>query len=356
MKQKLFIAVLVTVFLFPFTHVKGQQEKQAKDKFTLLTMPYNQRPLTLYKGQFQVNASYRFATRTKSFDDNGDKISLKEDGSASIIHSYLLEVKYGITDFIEIGADSYFMRNGIRSESNSLLSGSNVINTNTLKENKGMGDITLAASIRLPMEYKLFDVSLRGGITLPVAAYKPSEPTHTITDYTSPNNFTINYHFNNKNGNGVILYFLSGAAKFTYSKLSLEARGSYSFPAKEGENIRWGWTLSGSKFSYFSNPYSYLPDRTLIISGSAHYQAAGWLDIFMTGYSSKKSSGWTEYYSNKYANPETSRFTVEPGFELQISPSLTIYQYAGLQIAGKNIDAPFYLLTSVSFNMFPFWK
>jgi hypothetical protein len=357
MKQKLFLAVLFAICLFPFTHVKGQQEIQAKDKFTLLTMPYNERPLTLYKGQFQVNASYRLGVRAKSYDSNGEKISLKQDGSASVLHGYLLEIKYGITDFIELGADSYFMKNGIRSESYSFLnSATEIINTNSLKEFKGIGDLTIAASIRPPISYKVYDISLRGGITLPVASYKPSEPTHNITEYKSPNSFTVNYHFNNNNGIGVPVYFFSGAAKFTFSKISLEARGTYNAPMKEGENIRWEWTLNGSTFTYYSTPYSYLPDRLLLINGAIHYQAVGWFDLFLTSYFTKTSSGWTEHYNGKYANPETSLFTIEPGFELQITPSLTVYQFAGIRIAGKNVDAPFYLLTTISFNMFPFLK
>lgn len=356
MKQRLFLAIILSAWLIPFSLVNGQQEKQARDKFTLLTMPYNQRPLTLYRGQFRANAGYRFAVRTKSYDGNGEKISLKDEGSVSIIHSYLMEIKYGITDFIEVGAVSYYMRNGIRSESNSTLSGSDVITSNTLNEYRGIGDLTLAAAVRLPVEYKSYDVSLKGGITLAAAEWKPSEPTHTISEYKSPNNYTVNYHFNNNNGTGVPVYLISGAAKFTFSKISLEARGTFKAPMKAGESIRWGWTLYGSTFNYYNTPYSYLPDRSFIINGAIHYQAAGWFDLFLTNYFSKTSSGWTEYYNNKYSNPEVSLLTLEPGFELQISPSLIIYQYAGFQIAGKNTDAPFYLLTTISFNMFPFWK
>jgi len=356
MKQNLKMVFIIMLLLIPFYLITGQQDKQARDKYTLLTMPYNQRPLTLYKGQLQVNAGYRFGVRTKSYDENGDKISLKEDGAASVVHSYLLEIKYGITDFIEIGADSYFLRNGIRSESGSTLSGSGTITANTLNEYKGFGDIALFAAMRVPVDYKSWDVSLKGGLILPVAEHEPSQPTHIITDYISPNYYTVNYQFNNNNGSGVTQYFVSGAAKVTLSKISLEARGAYRFPSKEGESIRWGWTLYGSTFTYHNNPYSYLTDRLLTINGSIHYQAAGWFDIFITNYYFKRSSGWTEYYDNKYANPEATLLTIEPGFELQISPSLTIYQYAGFQLSGTNTDAPFYLLTTLSFNMFPFWK
>ena len=92
MKQVLIWTVIPFAILIPCASLNAQQEKQARDKFTLLTMAYNQRPLTLYKGQFQANAAYRFGVRTKSYDENGDKISLKQDGAASIVHTYLLEV------------------------------------------------------------------------------------------------------------------------------------------------------------------------------------------------------------------------------------------------------------------------
>jgi hypothetical protein len=334
----------------------GQEESKSRDKFSLLTMAYNKRPLLLYKGQLQINTSYKFGTRTKSFDSDGKRISLKDKGSASIIHTYILELRYGITDFIELGVNSYYLRNGIRSETGSILSGSDMITTNRLDEYKGMGDMNIMAALRLPFEYKLYDFSVRGGITLPTAKYKPSEPSHTITDYTSPDNFTINYNFNNKNGTGVIYYNLAVSGKFSVSKISFEINGLYRFPSKEQTSYRWDWSRSGSAFTYYPATYRYLPGRNLIVNGSIHYQAAGFFDLFLGGIFNKTSLGWTEYYGNKYANPEASLITLEPGFELQIAPSLTIYQYAGFQLSGKNSDAPFYLLTTLSFNMFPFWK
>jgi hypothetical protein len=356
MKQFWLITAFFSTCIIPFTAVSGQKETAARDKFTLLTMPYNKRPLTLYKGQFQANAGYKFAVRTKSFGDEGEKTSLKENGSASILHNYYLELKYGITDFIEIAAESFYRRNGIRSESLTYLSGSDVISVNTLNEFKGMGDILLSASFRLPMEYKWFDFSLRGGISLPSAEYMPDQPTHTVTDYKSVNSYSVDYHFNNRNGSGVPINLISAAAKVTYSKLSFEARGSLREPLKEIESIRWSWTLSDTTFSYYNKPYQTLPGRSLIINASIHYKSAGWLDIFLNGNYLKTSGGWTEFYENKYANPETSLLTLEPGFELQISPSITIYQIAGFPLSGRNTDAPFYLLTTISFNMFPFMK
>jgi hypothetical protein len=356
MKQKLFLAVVVTACIFTFSHVNGQQEKQVKDKFTLLTMPYNQRPLTLYKGQLQVNAGYKFAVRTHSFDNKGDKISLKENGSASILHNYFFDIKYGITNFIEIEAQSNYTRNGIRSETTNYWSGSDQITVNTLNETKGMSDLLIQSTIRLPIEYKWFDFGISGGLSLPAASYKPAQPTHTITDITAANSYTINYQFNNKNGYGVPLYLIGAATKFTYEKISIEASGTLTKPIKEGNSIRWKQKLTGTTFSYYNKPYKYLLSKSLTINTSLHYQAAGWFDIRLNGRYYKSDGGRTEYWGVNYANPDITLFTLEPGFEIQISPSLTIYQVAGFPLSGKSTDAPFYMFTTLSFNMFPFLR
>jgi len=356
MKQIWFFTIILSLCLVHFVTVSGQQDVPARDKYSLLTMPYNKRPLTLYSGQFQANAGYKFAVRTQSFDAEGDQISLKENGSASILHHYFLELRYGITNFIEIGAESNYMRHGIRSESVTYLSTFDQISVNTLTEMKGMSDILIQTTLRLPFEYKWFDVSLRGGIYLPSAKYKPLQPTHTVTDIISANIYTVNYHFNKTNGYGVPVYLLSAAAKFSYAKFSVEAGGAFREPIKEGNSIRWGQTLNGTTFSYYSNPYQYLLSRSLMINSSIHYQAAGWFDINLKGSYFKSDGGWTEYWGIKYANPEITLFTLEPGFEIQISPSLTIYQVAGISLTGKSTDAPFYMFTTLSFNLFPFLR
>lgn len=356
MRQNWFLAFIFLLYIYPFVPVRGQKETQANDKYTLLTIPYNKRPLSLYSGQFQANGGYKFSVRTHSFDTDGEKISLKEDGKASILHYYYFGLRYGVNDFIEVGAESNYIRNGIRTESVSYFSGSDVISVNTLNENKGMGDILISTTLRLPFEYKWFDFGLKGAISLPTARFKPLQPTHTITDSTAANSFTVNYQFNNTNGNGVVLLLVLAEAKFSYSKFSVETSGAYREPVKEGKSIRWGQTLYGSKFSYYSKPYQYLLSRSLMFNFSIHYQAAGWFDIRMNGSYLKSDGGWTEAWGNKYANPEISLFALEPGFEIQISPSLKVYQVAGFPLTGKSTEASFYMFTTFSLNMFPFLR
>jgi hypothetical protein len=357
MKNKLLI-ILIVFFLTSPPKLYSQSDNPESDKYTLLTMPYNKRPLTLYKGQFQADGGYKFALIGRTYDSNGDLIVLKDQGTASVLHFYHMEVKYGITDFLEVSAETNYMKKGIRSESLTYISGiDQMITVNNLDESRGMSDLFLLGSIRLPMTYEFFDFRVTGGISFPTAKHEPLQPTHTVTNVILASIYTINYHYNNKNGSGVPVYLLSGAAKFTVSKFSFETNLILRDPVKEGENIRWSEMLQPNRtFTYFSNSYRYLLNRTITLDASLHYQAAGWLNIKLNANYYNSRGGWTEYYGNKYSNPEQKMVTLEPGLEIQISPALKIWQVAGLPLSGMNMDGPFYLYITLSFNMFPFMR
>ncbi len=355
MKMKFLIAIaaLLLICCYP---AKSQTDTTKRDKYTLLTMPYNKRPLSLYKGQLQVNAGYKLAVRSRSFDSNGNVIDLKTNGNSSVINYFGLEVKYGLLDFIELSASTNYSTQGIRSETSDLIDEFGTITVNNLNEYKGMGDLLLSAAMRLPFEYKFFDFRLEGGAYLPTAAYKPPVPANTVTDYLSPFQYTVNYDYINRNGFGVPVCRFAADIKLSLAKFSALASISFQDPTKEGTNIRWEQTLTDQTFSYTSTSYKYLVDRIIIMNASLHYQAAGWFDFWLNGIYTANSKGWTEYWGVKYANPAKRLLAIEPGFELQISPSLTLYQTVGFSLAGKDTDAPTYLVTTLSYNLFPFLK
>jgi hypothetical protein len=351
------VSILIMCFL---STSYGQITNKERDKFTLLTMPYNSRPLTLYKGEFQALAGYKFSVRTLSYNSDGYKILLKDNGTGSVYHYYFIDMKYGLLNFIELAAETNFLRRGIREESQALsatdLSSSERVSVNKLTEVKGMSDILLKATIRTPIYYKWFDFSVTGGIFIPSVEYKPKEPTHTLTNITGADSYTVNYRYNNKNGFGVPVYLISAAVKMGHKKVSGEAFWSFRTPVKEGENIRWDETLVDKNFSYADNSYQFLLSDSYSFDLSVHYQATGWFDIYINGNFQRTTGGWTEYWGEKYRNPETKLILAEPGFELQISPSLKIFQVAGFPLKGKNCDAPFYLFTTLSFSNFPFLR
>jgi hypothetical protein len=363
MKNRIITTLAFCIILLPAISTSGQTVNTGRDKYTLLTMPYNLRPLTLYRGQFQANAGYKFAVRTQSYNAEGNKILLRNNGTGSVYHYYFVDVRYGLTNFIELAAETNFIRRGVRAESSTYIqtttTATNTISVNTLTEIKGMGDILLIASVRPPMKFKWFDVSATGGMFLPSSKYQPQKPTNTVaTSSLSANNTstTVNYHYNYTNGYGVPVYLVSGSLKMRFKKFAAEADLTFKTPQKEGKNIRWEETLVDKTFSYYDKSYQYLLSNTYNFNGSLHYQATGWFDININGSWQKTKSGCTEYWGKKYINPETRLLTVEPGFELQISPSITICQIAGFPVSGKGSDAPFYLFTTIRFSSFPFLR
>jgi hypothetical protein len=357
MKNKLLICLLAFFLIYPGVRINCQENSPSRDKYTLLTMPYNKRPLTLYRGQFRANAGYKFGVRARTFNDLGDPLVLKDEGTASVFHYYLLQIKYGILDFLEISAETNYLKHGVRSVTTEYYSGTDNITVNTLTTRKGLGDLLVKATARLPITYNWFDFDLTGGIFIPMAEHESLKPTHTVTDIVSAGTYTINYQYNNTNGFGVPVYVAGAAAKFSLSKFSMEVDFSFMDPVKEGENLRWNGTLTTSRtFEYTSHPYNYLLNNTMEINASIHYQAAGWFNIELNSNYTGSKGGWTEYWGNKYSNPEEYLFSLEPGFEIQISPALRIYEFTGLPVAGKNIDAPFYLFITMSYSLIPFNK
>lgn len=331
------------------------QSKQG-DKFTLLTVPYNNRPLNVYRGQLMINAGYEIAIRSKSFDVNGDVINLRENGSSSVLHDYFFSLRYGVLDFLEIGLEDNYKSRAIRTEAITYASFMGSITYNTLKEYTGMGDLFLYGSLRLPFEYKTFDLSLMGGLSLPTAAYKSSHPEHTITDYINQDTYTVNYHYINKNGNGVPFWQVKGSGKFLYSKFAAEASFSYTVPFREGNGTRWDHTLTGKVFTYTGTSFLYLPDETAEASFGIFYQANGWFNVHAVADYKKFLNGWTEYYGIKYRNPDVRLLTMVPGYEIQVSPAVRISQLAGFSLSGRNSDAPFFMVTTLTYNLMPFSK
>ncbi len=339
-----------------------QDSGQQRDKFVLLTTPYNQRPLTLFRGQLQANTGYKFAVRSQAYDADGAKVYLKDNGTGSVYHYYYVRLRYGITNFMETGIETNFLRRGIRETSTTVNSSSfsNVesVTVNTLTESKGMGDIFMYATLRMPVRFRWIDVSARGGMYLPSAKYRTQQPTNNVTtsSVASTTYTTVNLHYNFRNGYGVPVYLVAASAKVNYRKLTAESEWTFRTPASEGHNIRWEETMAEKAFSYYDKSYAYLLSNIITFDASLHFQATGWFNISMNSSFYRTKGGWTEYWGNKYSNPEKRLVNLEPGFELQVSPSLTVYQVAGFPLGGKNIDSPFYLFTTISFNMFPFLK
>lgn len=354
------IPLAMISFLFLVPPASGQQNFTGRDKYSLLTMPFNKRQLTLYRGQLQSDAGYKFAVRTHTFNEEGKIERITSKSTGSVYHYYFMNLRYGVLDFLELSAETSMLRRGMREETvtyiSASLSSSDRVSVNKLTETRGLGDILVMATLRLPVRYRWFDLSASGGLYLPSSEYKPAKPTNTVTDVLTSNSYTINYHYNNKYGYGVPVYLLTGSAKGGINKLTGEFRFSFKTPREEGTSIRWEENMVNKVFAYNDREYKYLLSNSYTLYSVLHYQATGWFDLYAGWNYNLTRGGWTEYYGKKYMNKESSIMTIEPGFELHLSPTLTICQTAGFPVTGKNSDAPFFLFTTVRYSFFPLFR
>lgn len=329
------------------------QDNNKATSYSILTESFNLRPINMHRGQLQINTGYKLSVRTKSYNREGEVISLQEDGSASVQHKYLFDIKYGVLEFIQLGARVNYYKQGIRSETHNYLSGVNYITVNKLNEYKGFEDLFLHASVSLPFNINNFDFAMTGGVSLPTAKHEPDKPSHEAVPLGLPS-YTFNYQYNNKNGLGVPVWTGQADVQLSLNKLTLTSSASLSKASAEGESIYWSEYFEDREFFYNQTAYSYLLQDNLNIYTSIHYQAIGWLDTFLAYDYTKATGGWTEQYGNRYALPEMKLSYLQLGFEIQLSPLLRLNEIAGFATGGQSADASFYILTSLSFNMIPF--
>ncbi|MDR1864838.1 MAG: hypothetical protein LBR08_04620 [Bacteroidales bacterium] len=340
----------------------GQGNQPAGDGFALLTTPYSERPLQLYRGQLQGNAGYLFGVRTKLFDGSGRNVHTKDVISET--HRFSWEVKYGITDFLEVETGSMFARTNVLSiEEIYPVSDETLAYVETLEEHRGFTDWYLGASLRLPRAYRHFDLSVGGGVYLPVAAYKSKEPQHTfsVDAYEAPAEIHLNYHRTYPNGTGVPVFRLATAVKATAGRFAFQGSGRLLFPAREAVNIRWRDSVTGtgsfsSAYASEGEEYALLPNRTLNVDAVLHYRVNGWFDAYLGGAYLRAAGGWTEYYGDRYATPAERLTALTAGFSIQASPNLVIYETTTFPLSGKNTDGMFQVSLTASFNLFPFLK
>lgn len=341
---------LISIFTMLAT---AQESDRSNDKYSILTEPFNLRPINMHRGQLQISTGYKLSVRTRSFDSMGEVISLQEDGSASIQHKNIFYVKYGILEFIQVGARMNYYKQGIRGETRNYLSGINYITVNELNEYKGFEDLFIHASVSLPLIVKNFDFALTGGVSLPTARHEPAEPSHEAINLGFAS-YIYNYQYNNRNGMGVSVWKGLADIKLTLNKFTIASTALLSKPAKEGQSFYWTEYYENSEFYYEQTDYSYLLQDNFSFYTSLHYQAVGWLDTFLAYDYTKSTGGWVEQYDYKFERPEMKLSYLQLGFEIQLSPLLRLNEIAGFAIGGKSSDASFYILTSLSINIIPF--
>lgn len=338
----IFILIWINAYLF------AQQEQNS----ILLVERSIDRPLTVHKNQLQINAGYDFSMLSRRIDESGNRINLSKAGIASAMHTFPMDVRYGILEFLELSTGTSYKKSGIRSEDYWIFSGSSKIRIQDINEHKGFEDIFLKLGLRLPLKLKSFDWSVSGSVTLPVAKYKPDKPNHEAILVDPVNNsYIFNCHYNNRFGTGVPTLKTGSAVKLRTDRIAVRASANYLEAFSSGENINWKSRRIYEEFEYTDLSYKYLPSQVINCSGVFTYQAIAWFSQFVLIDYYKIYGGWSEITGKRVANEDRYYLFVSFGFEIQVSPYLRLFQLVELPGWGNNTDAPVCFTTNLSFNI-----
>ncbi|UCH15762.1 MAG: hypothetical protein JSV22_07285 [Bacteroidales bacterium] len=360
MNKKLYMIIrilIIKTFLIAILTLHALVISHGQDAIdVLLNERVVDRPVSLHKGQLQINSFYLFDLFTKSYDNNSVKSNLRDQGTASAMHNYLFNLNYGILEHIQFTIGMNYTSTTRRTHDKYyIISDDNYIKENEITEIKGFEDIFIGSLVRLPFNINFFDIGISLGVNLPTAKYRADRPEHkieSIPGYT--NSFSINYHNIYPAGKGVpaILFGLQG--KFRTSRMAVNLYSDYLMSGKEATNIYWQYRVENSSFHYQSEEYIYMPDNLFSLAINIDYQAFPWFDIFGGFYLENTFGGWNEKYGPRISNYETGLNFVFIGFEIQATPHVRFYQKAGQTISGKNTIGPVSFQTGISYNLFPF--
>ena len=323
------------------------------DKYTLLTEPFIERPVSMHKGQLQFNSAYQISISGGYFEDNLEKTNLQEDGAAVIGHKSFLNLNYGLFEYLELGAEMNYFKQGIRNTTLYYLDIYETVTITELTENKGFEDLILSGTFRLPNNWKVFDMALSAYYLLPVSKDVPDKPEHSIESIVNESQYTIiSLKETIRNGQGVPSYGLGSEFKLRFSNFAISGAGSFMVPTKEGLNLYWDQEIVDEEFIYEEIEYSFMPMSRLNANLNIHYQPNGWFHLFGGLNMISRRNGWFERKELKYAYPEVMFYDFTTGFEIQIAPRIRMIEIMKFPLGGQNSYSSFSIFTGVSFNLF----
>jgi len=316
----------------------------------LLTERSVDRPLSMHKGQFQFSFGYEPGIRSKSFNNNGELIDLAKEGIGSASYHTYGSLRYGIFEFLELGLDLNYGNTGVRSKQVVILGTTATYFIDEVNSYKGLNDIRWELSLRPFTQIKAIDFIIQPQISFPTAKWKPDQPSHVYQQIPSAQEIDINYRYNEHNGYGVTCFSLLTGLKFRLSDFAVTLTGNYLMPLGDTKTIGWNSILYFNSFTYSSFPYSFHQANELDASAILDYQAKDWFSLRLAVYYLSTQNGWSEATSDRLKTDPTRQIILSPGYEIQVSPYLRMFQKVGFPVSGKNIAIPLTLYTGFSLN------
>lgn len=344
MKRIFFWTLLTLVFLF-----SGKEGFTQEKAGSFLTEPYSERPLTLHKGQFAFQTGYELSVLNKMFTETGGLIILREDGSAAIKHMFPFKMTFGILEYLQFSAGINYAASGLRGLNKTIFGYDSYLDIYQLTEKKGLDQLSLGLTLRAPTGLDHFDISVSGGLNLPVSGHNPDQPTHSY--FESGETAILNYQYHEKFSPGIKSAEAGAALKYRNPKFSFLARYVFGAGMEEGAATSWNSRLEMGKFVYTSEEYNFNIGQYSTWEGVFSYQAIKWANfhLFFNGLQSK--NGWSTKSGLKIGYPEMSVIYGGMGYEIQVTPNFRLSQQLQMPLAGKSYSASTIFTTGIIVNL-----
>ncbi|HEX2935296.1 MAG TPA: hypothetical protein VHO72_08070 [Bacteroidales bacterium] len=203
--RRIFLVLLVTGATISYSYCQENQNVPDIER-------YIDKPLTLHKNNLELGLGYQFGALTNIYDNNGHIVA--DEGIAASNYAVNTQLTYGITERLQLQTLVNYLSYTRRIEP-VLQSGvglNPVTYTQGILNYKGLIDPNFNIKYLLLTNKHKVSIAIGGGISLPVAKYKPEKPTIDAYIY---NKYTIGYNFlyTNHNGLGTAVYNLNCAIK-----------------------------------------------------------------------------------------------------------------------------------------------
>jgi hypothetical protein len=311
------------------------------------------RPLNVHGGQLRVGGSYGFSNINRRFGETSSS-QLKTEGLARAAHQMQLDLKYGITEHLQLTVALGRQRENIKGQQQVIFGYPNLESItimNTLTEVNSPEDLKLGLDYRLPFKTRKFDLMLSGAVWLPTAPHQTEQPRHTIKQYVD--GWEIDYRYDRPIGRGATTYQMGAAYKQRFSDWGFTFQGHYAFPTATVTQLEWRHQLNNqNQFEHESSSYTLANHNELWLNMGIEWQASPYFNVFFELTRWQRSGGWYQKESTAYALQEQSATTLGPGFELIITPRLWFRETVQFTAAGKNIDAGPKVLSTLQYNLF----
>jgi len=355
--------VLIVVSVLQYGFVMAQDSTN-----NYLSERYIDRPLTLHKNNLEFAFSYQFGALMSIFNENGDHINIADEGISSSNQMLNFQLTYGITERLQVQA---LLSNYSYKKTSQLVIqygfGYTFKYINGLETSKGFFDPSIRLNYLLIGNDKKLSLSIGGGISIPVAKYKPESPMIDSSLLRVQNGFSsVNYVFNYRyhNGTGAPVYNLNMALKFRPGSISGTDFSSkiiarlytdyYTAPAKVSTND-WQYVFdAGNPNDYTFQPLAIKQKKGdwLINRLYIDYQAYSIVSFMLGASSVIYFHGWNQTESMKIAENDVSETSLLIGAHFQASPRLRIDQLFTLPVAGKSTESYFNCQFALIYKIF----